>query len=142
MADTPEPATETETVAPPVKKKHHRVRIILLTVILIPIVVIALWSWVSLGYVYASGERAGYVQKISKKGWLCKTWEGELAMANLPGTMPQIFSFTVRSDSIANLLEQTIGKQVSVTYEQHRGLPTSCFGETEYFISRVNRIGS
>jgi hypothetical protein len=94
-----------------------------------------------LGYTYASGERAGYVQKISKKGWLCKTWEGELAMANLPGTMPQIFSFTVRNDSIANVLEQTIGKQVSVTYEQHRGLPTSCFGETEYFISRVNRIG-
>jgi hypothetical protein len=138
MADTPEPATE--TVVPPVKKKHHRGRIILLAIVLIPIVAIALWSWVSLGYVYASGERAGYVQKISKKGWLCKTWEGELAMANLPGTMPQIFSFTVRDDSIANLLEQTIGKQVSVTYEQHRGLPTSCFGETEYFISRVNRI--
>jgi hypothetical protein len=138
MADTPEAATE--TVVPPVKRKHHRGRIILLTIVLIPIVVVALWSWVSLGYVYASGERAGYVQKISKKGWLCKTWEGELAMANLPGTMPQIFAFTVRDDSIADLLEQTIGKQVSVTYEQHRGLPTSCFGETEYFISRVNRI--
>ena len=65
MADTPEPATE--TAAPPVKKKHHRVRIILLAVVLIPIVVIALWSWVAMGYVYASGERAGYVQKISKK---------------------------------------------------------------------------
>jgi hypothetical protein len=138
MADSPEPVTETVV---PAKKKHHRVRTLLLVIVLIPIVVIALWSWVSLGYVYASGERAGYVQKISKKGWLCKTWEGELAMANLPGTMPQIFSFTVRNDSIANLLEQTIGKQVSVTYEQHRGLPTSCFGETEYFISRVSRIG-
>jgi hypothetical protein len=138
MTDTPEPAIE--TAVPPVKKKHHRVRMILLLIVLLPVVVIALWSWVALGYVYASGERAGYVQKISKKGWLCKTWEGELAMANLPGTMPQIFSFTVRSDSIANVLEQTIGKQVSVTYEQHRGLPTSCFGETEYFISRVNRI--
>lgn len=143
MSDTPEPATEpvVPPPAPPARKKHHRVRTIILLIVLIPVVVIALWIWVALGYTYASGERAGYVQKISKKGWLCKTWEGELAMANLPGTMPQIFSFTVRNDSIANVLEQTIGKQVSVTYEQHRGLPTSCFGETEYFISRVNRIG-
>jgi hypothetical protein len=144
MSDTPEPATEAVVPppAPPARKKHHRVRAIILLIVLIPVVVVALWVWVALGYTYASGERAGYVQKISKKGWLCKTWEGELAMANLPGTMPQIFSFTVRNDSIANVLEQTIGKQVSVTYEQHRGLPTSCFGETEYFISRVNRIGA
>ena len=143
MSDTPEPATEPVVPPParPARTKHHRVRTIILLIVLIPVVVIALWIWVALGYTYASGERAGYVQKISKKGWLCKTWEGELAMANLPGTMPQIFSFTVRNDSIANVLEQTIGKQVSVTYEQHRGLPTSCFGETEYFISRVNRIG-
>ena len=143
MSDTPEPATEpvVPPSAPPGRNTHHRVRTIILLIVLIPVVVIALWIWVALGYTYASGERAGYVQKISKKGWLCKTWEGELAMANLPGTMPQIFSFTVRNDSIANVLEQTIGKQVSVTYEQHRGLPTSCFGETEYFISRVNRIG-
>jgi len=143
MSDTPEPATEpvVPPSAPPGRKTHHRVRTIILLIVLIPVVVIALWIWVALGYTYASGERAGYVQKISKKGWLCKTWEGELAMASLPGTTPQIFSFTVRNDSIANVLEQTIGKQVSVTYEQHRGLPTSCFGETEYFISRVNRIG-
>jgi hypothetical protein len=145
MSDTPEPATEPVVPAPPptppARKKHHRVATIILSIVLIPAVAIALWIWVAMGYTYASGDRAGYVQKISKKGWLCKTWEGELAMANLPGTMPQIFSFTVRNDSVANVLEQTIGKQVSVTYEQHRGLPTSCFGETEYFISRVNRIG-
>jgi hypothetical protein len=143
MSDTPEPTTEpiVPSASPPERKKHHRVRTIIFLIVLIPLVIVALWIWVALGYTYASGERAGYVQKISKKGWLCKTWEGELAMANLPGTMPQIFSFTVRNDSVANVLEQTIGKQVSVTYEQHRGLPTSCFGETEYFISRVNRIG-
>ncbi|MGH7652686.1 MAG: hypothetical protein ACREMS_12705 [Gemmatimonadaceae bacterium] len=101
----------------------------------------ALWIWVALGYTYASGERAGYVQKISKKGWLCKTWEGELAMANLPGTMPQIFTFTVRNDSIAHLIEQNIGKQVSLTYQQHRGVPTTCFGETEYFITDAHKVG-
>jgi hypothetical protein len=142
MSETPESEPAPEQVVQPARKKHHRVRAIVLLILLVPAIMIALWVWVALGYTYASGERAGYVQKISKKGWLCKTWEGELAMANLPGTMPQIFAFTVRSDSIANVLEQTIGKQVSVTYEQHRGLPTTCFGETEYFISAVNRIGT
>jgi hypothetical protein len=144
MADTEEnlEAPPAAAAAPiPVKKKHNKLLMLLLAIVLIPVVIIALWIWVSLGYTYASGERAGYVQKISKKGWLCKTWEGELAMANLPGTMPQIFSFTVRSDSIAHIIEQNAGKQVSLTYEQHRGVPTSCFGETEYFVTRVNRIG-
>lgn len=131
MADTPAP----------VKKTHRKVLIALLALILVPVVAVALWAWVSLGYTYATGTRAGYIQKISKKGWLCKTWEGELAMANLPGTMPQIFSFTVRNDSIAGLLEKSAGKQVSLIYEQHRGVPTSCFGDTEYFVTGIRRIG-
>ena len=145
MADTPDsPDTPVDTPAPvpaaPVKKKRNKVLIALLILLLIPAVIIALWIWVAVGYTYASGERAGYVQKISKKGWICKTWEGELAMANLPGTMPQIFNFTVRKDSVAHVLERNIGKQVSLTYEQHRGIPTTCFGETEYFVTRVNRV--
>ena len=147
-SDTPppnEPASDTPADSParpaPVKKKRNRVLIALFILLLIPAVIIALWIWVALGYTYASGERAGYIQKISKKGWVCKTWEGELAMANLPGTMPQIFAFTVRSDSVAEILERNIGKQVSITYEQHRGIPTTCFGETEYFVTRVQRVG-
>jgi hypothetical protein len=140
MSDTPD--TSPTPVAPvPIKKKHRKVFIVLLVLLLIPAVIIALWIWVSLGYTYSSGERAGYVQKISKKGWICKTWEGELAMANLPGTMPQIFAFTVRNDSIAKVIEQNAGKQVSLTYDQHRGVPTSCFGETEYFVTGVHRTG-
>lgn len=152
MADTPKESEASDTLkeseapvavpaAPRAHKKRNFALTILISILLIPAVIIALWIWVSLGYTYATGERAGYVQKISKKGWLCKTWEGELAMANLPGTMPQIFSFTVRSDSVAHIIEQNAGKQVSLTYEQHRGVPTSCFGETEYFVTRVNRIG-
>ena len=145
MADTPDTpdipdAPEPPPPPAPVKKKRNKVLMVLLALLLIPAVIVALWIWVTLGYTYAVGERAGYVQKISKKGWLCKTWEGELAMANLPGTMPQIFSFTVRNDSIAHVIEQNAGKQVSLTYEQHRGIPSSCFGETEYFVTRVNRI--
>jgi hypothetical protein len=140
MADTPE-ISETPIASAPVKKKRPKALIVLLILLLIPVVISSLWVWVTLGYTYALGERAGYVQKISKKGWLCKTWEGELAMANLPGTMPQIFSFTVRNDSIAHVIEQNAGKQVSLTYEQHRGVPTSCFGETEYFVIGVHKTG-
>jgi hypothetical protein len=140
MADTPDSSGAPATPIP-VKKKHRKVFIFLFSLLLIPAVIIALWIWVSLGYTYSSGERAGYVQKISKKGWVCKTWEGELAMANLPGTMPQIFAFTVRNDSIAKVIEQNAGKQVSLTYDQHRGVPTTCFGETEYFVTGVHRTG-
>src|SRR5215210_1901878 len=144
-SDTPAPDAASNPPAPAapvrVKKKRNKVMIAVLMLLLIPAVIIALWIWVALGYTYSAGDRAGYVQKISKKGWICKTWEGELAMANLPGTMPQIFAFTVRNDSIAGVLEKNAGKQVSVSYEQHRGIPTSCFGETEYFVTKVTRIG-
>jgi hypothetical protein len=152
MADTPEnpaapePAPEAAAAAPPpvvTKKKSRRKWLLLpLSIILLPILIFALWAWVTLGYVYASGERAGYIQKLSKKGWLCKTWEGELAMVNLPGSVtPQIFNFTVRSDSVAELMEKELGKRVSLTYEEHRGVPTTCFGETGYFVTNVRVLG-
>ena len=146
MADENPPETTSAEVpqppppAPKQPKKSRRLLTILVIVLLIPAVVAALWTWIALGYTYATGERAGYVQKISKKGWICKTWEGELAMANLPGTMPQIFNFTVRNDSVAQIIEENAGKQVSITYEQHRGVPSSCFGETEYFVTGVRRM--
>ena len=107
MADTPEVPETPPTPPPPPRKKWRRgVVILLLTIIAIPVLIFSLWVWVTLGYVYSTGERAGYVQKLSKKGWLCKTWEGELAMVPIPGTLtPQIFNFTVRSDSLAKVLE-------------------------------------
>jgi hypothetical protein len=145
MADTPE-TTETPVAdvatppAAPPKKKRNKALIALLSLIMVPAVLIALWIWVALGFVYSSGDRAGYVQKISRKGWICKTWEGQLAMTPMPGATPQYFDFTVRNDSIALLLEQDAGKQVSLRYEEHRGIPSSCFGDTRYFVTGVHRI--
>ena len=142
MADTPEVAETPPAPSPPRKTYRRTALILLLVILVVPLVIFSLWTWVTLGYVYSTGERAGYVQKLSKKGWLCKTWEGELAMVNLPGSVtPQIFNFTVRSDSIASILERDLGKRVSLTYEQHRGVPSSCFGETEYFVSNVRIVG-
>ena len=88
---------------------------------------------------YASGERAGYVQKFSKKGWVCKTWEGEIAMANLPGAMPEVFVFTVRDEAVAAQINSQLGARVVLGYEQHLGLP-SCFGETQYRVKSVRRV--
>src|SRR5438045_7508771 len=139
MADTPE-TLDTPVPPAPAKKKRNKALIALLILVVVPAVIISLWVWVALGYTYASGDRAGYVQKLSKKGWLCKTWEGELAMANLPGTMPEISRFSVRNDSIAALIQKNIGRRVSLTYEQHKGVPTSCFGETEYFVTAVRAV--
>ena len=112
----------------------------LLTLLVLAPLLFAGWAWVTLKYVYAKGERAGYVQKISKKGWLCKTWEGELAMVNLPGAMPEIFYFTVRDDDVAHDMERLVGQRVSLTYEQHKGVPSTVFGETQYFVIRVSPV--
>jgi len=98
------------------------------------------YTWLTLSWSYSKGERAGYVQKFSKKGWICKTWEGELAMVAIPGSMPEKFYFSVRDDSIAEQINQAMGRQIVLYYEQHVGVPTRCFGETEYFVMSVRAI--
>lgn len=103
-------------------------------------VLFALYTWAMLAWAYSSGERAGYVQKFSNKGWVCKTWEGELAMVSMPGTMSEKFYFTAQNDAIAAKINSTLGKKVAVTYEQHVGLPSTCFGETMYFVTDVRNI--
>ncbi len=95
----------------------------------------ALYVWVALSFNFSEGERAGYVQKFSKKGWICKTWEGELAMVSLPGTLAETFRFSVREDAVAAVINSSLGRRVALSYEQHKGVPTDCFGETEYFVT-------
>jgi len=98
-------------------------------------VFVVLYFVVVLKWSYSTGERAGWVQKLSNKGWLCKTWEGELALVSLPGSTPEKFVFTVREDAIAEQITKVMGKRVSLHYEQKVGLPTECFGETRYFVT-------
>jgi len=106
----------------------------------LPAGLFVLYTWAMLNWSYSSGERAGYVQKFSHKGWVCKTWEGELAMVSMPGTMSEKFFFTVRDDSVAARINQSLGKRVSITYEQHVGLPSTCLGETEYFVTDIRVV--
>lgn len=114
-----------------------RVPAILLSVLAVLIALFALYTWFTLSWSYSEGERAGYLQKFSKKGWICKTWEGELLLSSMPGAIPERFSFSVRDDDIARALMAATGKRVVLTYAQHKGVPSTCFGETEHFIEKV-----
>ena len=98
------------------------------------------YPWLALSWSYSSGERAGYVQKFSQKGWLCKTWEGEMAIVAIPGSLPEIFKFTVRDDKVAAEINSVMGKRVAISYEQHVGIPSTCFGETGYYVSRAHSV--
>lgn len=100
----------------------------------------ALWTWFSLSWSYADGERAGYVQRLSKQGWLCKTWEGEIAMVTMPGAIPEKFEFTVREEAVVQQINALAGKRVVLHYRQHKFIPTTCFGETEFFVDSAREV--
>jgi hypothetical protein len=114
-------------------------KLLLFLVVLGPIAVFAAWTAIALTYTYSEGQRVGFNQKLSRKGWLCKTWEGEIALSNVPGQAPELFQYSVRDDAVAAQIQQLEGARVAISYEQHKGIPTSCFGETEYFATGVRR---
>ena len=121
-------------------KKRSRVIFWSLGIVLVPIAVVILYTWVTLNWSFSRGMRTGYIQKLSKRGWVCKTWEGEMAMVTMPGAIPDKFLFSIRDDNVAELINKFAGKRVSLVYEQHKGVPTSCFGETEYFIVEAKAV--
>ena len=100
----------------------------------------ALYIYIALNWSYSTGERAGFLQKVSNKGWICKTWEGELSLVAMPGAAPEKFLFTVRDEAVAQKVSAAAGKRVTLNYEQHKGLPTTCFGDTDYFVVGLTEI--
>src|SRR5258706_5187354 len=144
MVDSPDPRASLPGAARVAPRRPAWTRWLsrgLLVLLVGPALIVALYTWLALSFAYSNGERAGYVQKFSRKGWVCKTWEGELAMVSLPGNMAEVFRFTVRNDAVANQINQAIGQRVALSYEEHRGLPTSCFGDTQYFVVAVKPVG-
>ena len=101
--------------------------------LLLTIVVMVLWTWFSLSWSYSDGNRAGVLQKFSKKGWICKTYEGELALYVVGGVAPQIWYFSTRDEELAKQLNSVVGQQIQLHYTEHKGIPTNCFAETPYF---------
>ena len=112
----------------------------LITLLVGTIALFGLYVYVALSWSYSTGERAGFLQKVSNKGWMCKTWEGELSLVAIPGAAPEKFLFTVRDEAVAQKVNAAAGKRVTLNYEQHKGLPSSCFGDTDYFVVDVKEI--
>ena len=110
---------------------------LIFTLLVVLLLGLAAYTWLVLNWSYSSGERAGLLQKFSRKGWVCKTWEGELMLTAMPGAIPEKFEFTVRDEKLAAELSANAGKKIVLTYAQHKGLPSSCFGDTEYFAEKV-----
>jgi hypothetical protein len=126
----------------PAAKSSLGLRIALRALLLIAILVagFALYSWLVLSWSYSEGERAGILQKFSRKGWVCKTYEGELAISIVPGVTPTIWYFSVRDEAIARQVESALGKRVVLHYKEHRGVPSECFGETSSFVDSVRLV--
>jgi hypothetical protein len=124
-------------VPPPRKRWWHHWRAILAVILLTPVVLFAAYTFIVVNWSYSDGERAGTLQKFSRKGWLCKTWEGELMQPTAPGVAPTIWDFTVRDDETARRLDAGLGLRVVLHYKEHKGIPWSCFGDTRYWVDRV-----
>ena len=142
VPDEPQPQPARTEVVEPRRSflRRNWGKTAILAVILVPALVFTIWAGITLSYSYSTGERVGYVQKLSRKGWICKTWEGELQMSNIPGSAPLLFEFSVRSDSLAKAIQAISGRRVALSYEQHVGVPTNCFGETQYFVVGVREV--
>jgi hypothetical protein len=120
----------------------RRASFILVSIVFAAAALFALYTATVLHWSYSEGERAGYLQKLSRKGWLCKTWEGEILLSSMPGAIPERFAFTVRDENVVKQLQSAMGQRVQLSYSQHVGLPTTCFGETSYFVEKAATGGS
>ena len=117
--------------------KSSRIVLYFIALVAATVLVFVAYTWAMLHISYSDGERAGYLQKFSTRGWICKTWEGEILLTSMPGAIPEKFEFSVRDENVAKQLTDATGKRVVLSYSQHKGVPTQCFGETEYYITKV-----
>ena len=133
-----DPVPPTQPEPAPRRGWSRKTRAILIGLLLAPFLLFALYTALVLNWSYSDGLRSGILQKFSRKGYLCKTWEGELAMTTVPGVAPTLWTFSVRDDRVADQISAAIGKRVALHYEEHRGVPTSCFGTTNYYVDSVS----
>lgn len=135
------PAPPSEAAAPPPRRGWRtRTKLLLLGFVVSPLVIVALWTVGALWFSYSDGYRAGVLQKFSRRGWICKTDEGELAQAVVQGIAPLIWNFSVRNPAVKLQLDSLVGRKVSLHYTEHRGVPTSCFASTDYYVDSVSLV--
>ena len=133
--------SETSVQSPPPPKKKKRWGLRFLTLLLVLVGLLALYTFFVLTWSYSDGERAGALRKFSRKGWLCKTYEGELVLEPVNVANPVLWDFTVRDERVVEQLNQAVGKRVQLHYTEHKGIPTTCFGETGFFVDEVKVVG-
>jgi hypothetical protein len=136
MTDPTGPAPEPEQPAPR-RGWSRKTKLILVSIVLLPFILFALYSMLVLNWSYSDGWRSGVLQKFSRKGWICKTWEGELAMSTVPGVAPTIWVFSVRDDAVVQRMTNAVGDRVDLHYTEHRGIPSDCFASTNYFVDSL-----
>lgn len=131
--------TTPDAAAPTPRRRFPRLRTALILALLVPLAGLSIYTWLALHWDYSNGYRSGLLQKFSQKGWLCKTDEGELLQYTAVGsTIPQnIWYFTVRDQNVKLALDTMVGRNVRLHYTEHRGVPTSCFGDTNYYVDGV-----
>jgi hypothetical protein len=61
-------------------------------------------------------------------------------MINMPGTLTEKFNFTVHDEAVVKKINESMGKRVSLVYEEHVGIPTTCFGDTGHFVKDVQIV--
>lgn len=112
---------------------------------LIVIIGLAISSYFVFGS-YSQGYRAGTVMKISKKGVMVKTWEGELNVGGLQdpgedGMATTVWNFTVSEDSVVEKIESAVdqGKRVKLMYKE-KFYQFDFMGDTKYFVYDVVEI--
>jgi len=127
-------------MTPKVAAPRRRVWLIGLGALVVLFVLFSLYLGLAFAWSYSDGQRAGILQKFSRKGWICKSYEGELAMSIVPGVAPTIWEFSVRDPAVVSRLKSAIGDRVALHYTEHRGIPTTCFGQTNYFVDRVSVV--
>lgn len=133
-------APEAQSSAPAPKPRRRRWPVVVATLLVVPLLLFAIYTFFVVSWSYSDGERSGTLQKFSRKGWLCKTYEGELAQYVVGGVAPQIWYFTVRDETLVRQMSDAVGQNVQVHYSEHRGVPTDCFGDTPYWVDQVKVI--
>lgn len=102
--------------------------------ILIVVIMLAFAGWYAFIYYasYSEGTRSGELIKFSNKGFIIKTWEGEISQG-ISGA--QIFKFSVEDNKkeIISKLEKYQGRYVKLKYKE-RFAKISWLGDTKYFI--------
>jgi hypothetical protein len=127
-------------MTPIIAVPRRRAWLVGLGALVVLFVLFSLYLGLAFAWSYSDGQRAGILQKFSRKGWICKSYEGELAMSIVPGVAPTIWEFSVRDPAVVARLKSAIGNRVALHYTEHRGIPTTCFGQTNYFVDSVSVV--